>query len=134
MSQPNFPSFKMSLRPLALCVSLALTACGGAEMSAPSSTAAQPEAMSGNSVSGIGMPNPNPVVTQNWATCQRAAIGGRLLESISIPPMGKWLPTSAVAPVISVQEYQSTAIQIRLIRFLNSTAIRVKCLPTSAGA
>jgi len=35
MSQPNFPSFKMSLRPLALCVSLALTACGGAEMSAP---------------------------------------------------------------------------------------------------
>ena len=66
MSQSNTPLFKMNLRPLALCVSLALTACGGAEMSAPASTAAQPEAVSGNSVSGIGMPNPNPVVTQNW--------------------------------------------------------------------
>ncbi|MDO7657364.1 MAG: hypothetical protein MUR21_04015, partial [OM182 bacterium] len=66
MSQSNSPFLKMDLRPLALCVSLALTACGGAEMSAPASTAAQPEAISGNSVSGIGMPNPNPVVTQNW--------------------------------------------------------------------
>jgi streptogramin lyase len=66
MSQSNSPLLKMDLRPLALCVSLALTACGGAEMSAPASTTAQPEAISGNSVSGIGMPNPNPVVTQNW--------------------------------------------------------------------
>ncbi len=66
MSQSTTPSFKLSLRPLALCISLALTACGGAEMSSSSSTAAQPEAVSGNSISGIGMPNPNPVVTRNW--------------------------------------------------------------------
>ena len=66
MSQSTTPSFKLSLRPLALCISLALTACGGAEMSSSSSTAAQPEAISGNSISGIGMPNPNPVVTRNW--------------------------------------------------------------------
>ena len=42
MSQSNSPLLKMDLRPLALCVSLALTACGGAEMSAPASTTAQP--------------------------------------------------------------------------------------------
>ena len=66
MSQSTTPSFKLSLRPLALCISLALTACGGAEMSSSSSTAEQPEAISGNSISGIGMPNPNPGVTRNW--------------------------------------------------------------------
>lgn len=70
MTQTNSSKAAFGLRPLALCVPLLLAACDGAEvnleLSMGDEPAAMQEAVAGNSISGADMPNPNPVVTQNW--------------------------------------------------------------------
>ena len=53
----------------------------------------------GNHISGDGIPNPNPVVTQAWGDCRRAAIGGPQPALISTPLMGISGLMSAVAQV-----------------------------------
>lgn len=54
--------------PLVACLPLLLTACDAPEVKVEMSTGepAAVTAMSGDTISGLNMPNPNPTVTQNW--------------------------------------------------------------------
>lgn len=109
-------SEKNTIKPfrysLMLCLPFALAACDAQielEMADESET---PSVMSGDTISGLNMPNPNPTVTRNWGIYLPAASGVLRRASISIRPMATSSPTSAAAQEILVREFRSTATPI----------------------
>lgn len=66
MSTENDTQKSFRLYPLMLCLPLALAACDAQIELDLSDESETPAVMSGDTISGLNMPNPNPVVTRNW--------------------------------------------------------------------